>query len=86
MKYVLYHSALNKDMSVFEKLRQHTGDGEIVEEYYDDLSKTDEKPALGEALQKCKETGAMLLIIDMGVVGGDDKPLKKEGVKLKVLT
>lgn len=68
MNYVLYHSSITNDKSAFKKLREHAKDGEIVAEFFDDLSTSTEQPRLREAIQKCRETEAMLLIMDLTVV------------------
>lgn len=88
MRYVLYHSSIEQETSVFEKLRQHARDGQVMGEYFDPLkpSGPEHRPELEKALQECKENDAMLLIMDLAVVGGDDKPIKNQGIKLKILT
>lgn len=84
-QYVLYHSSLTNEPAALEKLRAHTEDGEVVGEFIEEPSPHEKRPLLNEAVARCQETGAMLVVLDMGVVGGDDKPLKERGVKLKVL-
>lgn len=88
MRYVLYHSSIEQETSAFDKLRQHARDGQVMGEFLDrlKLSQPEQRPELGKALQKCRETKAMLLIIDLAVIGGDDRPAKKQGIQLKVLT
>lgn len=84
MKYVLYHSSVTNDKSAFEKLREHSRDGEVVAEYFDDLSATKEQLELQEALQKCRETGAVLLIMDLTTVNNFESS-EIEGVQVKRL-
>lgn len=82
MKYVLYHSSLTGDRSTMQRLKDHARNGEIVAEYFDDLSKKDHTPELNKALEKCKETGAMLLILDLSVVNNAEAS-EKDGVQIK---
>lgn len=84
MKYVLYHSSITNDKSAFDKLRQHAHDGEVVAEYFDDLSGTREQPELKKAIKKCRETGAMLLIMDLTAVNKFEAS-EIEGVQVKRL-
>lgn len=88
MRYVLYHSSIEQETAAFQKLRQHARDGQVMGEFFDPLepSQPEQRPELEKALHKCRETEAMLLIIDLAVIGGDDKPVKQQGIKLKVLT
>lgn len=84
MKYILYHSSITNDKSALDKLRQHAQNGEVVAEYFDDLSSTKEKPELENAIQKCRETGAMLLIMDLTAVDNFESS-EIEGVQVKRL-
>ena len=85
MKYVLYHSSITNNRSVFEKLRAHAENGQVLGEYYDDLSSSDTQPQLDKALQECREKEAMLLIFDLSVVGNLEAS-EKDGVQIKRLT
>ncbi len=73
MKYVLYHSSITNDKSVLEKLRKHADNGEIVEEFYDDLSSSDSRPEQQKALKKCRDTEATLLIFDLSTIENVEK-------------
>lgn len=84
MKYVLYHSSITNDRSALEKLRAHAENGEVLGEYYDDLSSSDSQPGLSKALQECREKQAMLLILDLSVLGKLEAS-EKEGVQIKRL-
>ena len=68
MKYVLYHSSITGDRSAMQKLKEHAENGKVVAEFFDDLSRSDTTPELNKALQKSRETRAMLLILDLSVV------------------
>lgn len=85
MKYVLYHSSITNDKSAFEKLRAHARDGKITGEYFDDLSSSKDQPQLEKALQKCRETDAMLLIMDLTTVNQFEETSEVEGVPVKRL-
>lgn len=84
MKYVLYHSSITNDRSALQQLREHAVHGEILDEYYDDLSNTEERPQQKEALRKCKETGATLLIPDLSVIENVEKA-EREKIRVKRL-
>lgn len=85
MKYVLYHSGLKDHESILKKLRKHAHDGETVAEFHDSPLSPGEKPELSKALQKCRETGAMLVVLNLSEVGNSDAT-EKDGVKIKNLT
>ncbi|GHA29314.1 hypothetical protein GCM10007103_08160 [Salinimicrobium marinum] len=73
MKYVLYHSSITNDSSALEKLRKHAENGEIVEEFYDDLSSSDSRPEQQKAIKKCRDSGATLLIFDLSTIENMEK-------------
>lgn len=85
MKYILYHSSITNDRSAFNKLKAHAENGQVLGQYYDDLSSSGTRPELKKALQKCREKGAMILILDLSVVGNLEAS-EKEGVQIKRLT
>ena len=84
MKYVLYHSSPTNDKSALEKLRNHSENGTVVAEYIDDLSSSTERPEQEKALQKCRETGATLLILDLSTIQNLE-PSKTEDIQVKRL-
>lgn len=73
MKYVLYHSSITNDNQALEKLRKHAENGEIVEEFYDDLSSSNSRPEQKKAIEKCRESGATLLIFDLASIENVEK-------------
>ena len=73
MKYILYHSSITNDRSALEKLRKHAENGEIVEEFYDDLSSSNSRPEQQKAITKCRKTGATLLIFDLATIENVEK-------------
>jgi hypothetical protein len=85
MKYVLYHSSITGDRSAMQKLKEHAENGKVVAEFFDDLSRSDTTPELNKALQKSRETGAMLLILDLSVVDNLEAS-EKEGIQIKRIT
>ena len=84
MKYVLYHSSLTNDKSALEKLRAHSENGQVVAEYFDDLSSSTQRLEQEKALRKCRETGAILLILDLSIIQ-NLKPSETEGIQVKRL-
>lgn len=82
MKYVLYHSSITNDNSAFEQLRKHTENGEIIAEFYDDLSSSNSRPEQEKAFKKCRETGATLLIFDLSVIENVEKS-EREDIQVK---
>ncbi len=85
MKYVLYHSGLEDHENIFEKLRKHAHDGNIVAEFHETNATHEDRPELQKALQKCRDTGAMLLVLNLSEVGNTDAT-EKDGVKIKHIT
>lgn len=84
MKYVLYHSSLTNDKSALKKLRTHSENGRVVAEYFDDLSSFTERPEQKKALRKCRETGAILLVLNLSVIQNLD-PSETKGIQVKRL-
>lgn len=85
MKYVTYHSSPANDPTTLDRLKQHARDGDIVAEYYDDLSTSEDRPEQKKAIAKCKETGATLLIMDLSQIENLDES-EKEGIRVKRLS
>ena len=82
MKYILYHSSITGDSSAMGELRKHAQDGEILAEYFDDVSTSEETPELRKALKHCRETGAMLVVLDLSSVNNAEAS-EREGIQLK---
>ena len=82
MKYILYHSSITGDSSAMGELRKHAQDGEILAEYFDDVSTSKETPELKKAVKHCRDSGAMLVVMDLSSVNNIEAS-EKEGVQLK---